>query len=67
MGYQIHGGGYSGDPLGENNVNDNTHGCIRMKNADINELGTFIDGHLKAKNPVSLIVQDTAGTPKCRY
>lgn len=57
-GYQIHGGGYSSDPLGENNVNDNTYGCIRMKNADVNELGETLEKHLKNNVPITLTVQD---------
>jgi RHS repeat-associated protein len=57
-GYQIHGGGYSRDPQGQNNVNDNTYGCIRMGNDDINVLGDLIDKHLKNNSPVTIVVQD---------
>lgn len=57
-GYQIHGGGYSTSPQGENNVNDNTYGCLRMENSAVNELGTYVDKHLKNGDTVTLTVQD---------
>jgi len=56
-GYQIHGGGYSGSPQGQNNVNDNTYGCIRMNNADVNELGKFVHTQIKTGATVTLTVQ----------
>ncbi len=57
-GYQIHGGGYTASPQGKNNVNDNTYGCIRMENSDVNELGQYVDKHLMNGNTVTITVQN---------
>ncbi len=58
-GYQIHGGGYSAEPQGKNNINDNTYGCIRMENTAVNELGRLVDDLLTQDTRVTLTVQAT--------
>jgi hypothetical protein len=52
------GGGYSEVPQEQNNVNDNTYGCIRMENSDVNELGNLIENNLKNGVPVTLPARD---------
>lgn len=60
--YRIHGGGYTKnnefDPLGNNNYQDKTWGCIRMKNSDVNQLGDLVQKFLNNKDSVTLTVQD---------
>lgn len=50
-GYAVHGGGYSNNnefsPLGNNNVEDNTYGCIRVSNVVANQLGSVVSSYLK--------------------
>ncbi len=65
-GYAVHGGGYDErgnaygvagsvtSPQAANNINDNTYGCIRMSNANVNELGDTVQTALYERTPVTI-------------
>lgn len=60
-GYGVHGGGYTNSesftPLGNNNVNDATFGCIRMRNGDVEVFSSLVDSALASGGIANLTVR----------
>ncbi len=61
-GYGIHGGGYTTtdpfSPMGNNNIDDRTWGCIRMANVDVRQFASLSDSALQTAGKSQLAVKD---------
>lgn len=59
-GFLIHGGGYTSndlyDPLGTNRYEDNTRGCLRLRNDDIAELAEYADRAIETGGTLTIAI-----------